>query len=74
MPRGICDNCEDHDAFVFAIASAAGTTVFLCAACLSGLYEEDDEEDQDEGSNEWNEDDEYEYNALGRQYARKRQF
>ncbi len=43
MPRGTCENCEEHDAFVYASPLAFGRNVFVCVQCLPHEWDEDDE-------------------------------
>jgi len=37
MPRGICENCEQHDQFVHMAPPAFGRRAFVCVQCLSLL-------------------------------------
>jgi hypothetical protein len=50
MPRGTCENCEQHDAFVYATPFAVGRNVFVCARCLT-LPRECDDDEHDEIAN-----------------------
>ena len=51
MPRGTCDNCRQHDVFVYPVALAFGRYAFICAHCLNlpeaRLEDDEDEEDDD---------------------------
>ena len=47
MPRGTCENCEEHDAFVYASPLAFGRNVFACVQCLALPRECDDDEDDE---------------------------
>ena len=49
MPRGTCENCGQHDAFVYSVPLALGRNLFVCAWCLNlPRARKDDEEDEDE--------------------------
>ena len=54
MPRGTCENCGQHDAFVYPTPLAFGRNVFDCARCLN-LPPQQDEDEVDEEV-EWDED------------------
>ena len=46
MPRGACENCGRHDAFVYAIPLAFGRNLLVCARCLNlPLARENEDED-----------------------------
>ena len=51
MPRGTCENCGQHDVFVYAVPIACGWNAFVCARCLklpeARLEDHEDEEDDD---------------------------
>ncbi len=50
MPRGTCENCGQHDVFVYAVPIACGWNAFICARCMKlpeACLEDDDEEDFD---------------------------
>ena len=52
MPRGTCENCGQHDAFLYATPLAFGRTTFICARCLNLPQEKcDEDEDEDEDAN-----------------------
>ncbi len=46
MPRGVCENCRQHDVFVYSVPLAFGRTVFVCARCLN-LPQASPEDDED---------------------------
>ena len=46
MPRGTCENCEQHDMFVHIIAPESGSRCFVCARCL-GLSQLDERDESD---------------------------
>jgi hypothetical protein len=47
MPRGTCENCDEHDAFVYSSPLAFGRNVFVCIRCLAFPDEcEEDENDE----------------------------
>ncbi len=48
MPRGACENCGRHDAFVYAIPLAFGRNLLVCTRCLN-LPRARENEDEDEG-------------------------
>ena len=51
MPRGLCENCERNDVFVYPVPLAFGRTFFICASCLNlpqAALEDDEDEDDDE--------------------------
>lgn len=50
MPRGACENCGQHDAFVYAVPLGFGRNLFVCARCLNlpRARENDDEDEGDE--------------------------
>ena len=52
MPRGTCENCGQHDAFVYAIPLAFGRNLLVCARCLnlSCARENEDEDDDDDAA------------------------
>ena len=54
MPRGICDNCAQHDVFVHASPVACGRNRFVCVQCLIGPPDWDEDELDEEV--EWDED------------------
>ena len=37
MPRGTCEYCDEHDAFVHAAPAAFGKKAFVCTLCLNLL-------------------------------------
>jgi hypothetical protein len=47
MPRGACEICGQPDAFVYAVRTAYGRTVFACVRCLNLPEARADEEDDD---------------------------
>jgi hypothetical protein len=48
MPRGTCENCGQHDAFVYSVPLALGRNLFVCARCLNLLRAREEDEDEDE--------------------------
>jgi hypothetical protein len=50
MPRGTCENCGQHDAFVYASPLALGRSVFVCVRCLNFPHEWDDYENDRSGT------------------------
>jgi hypothetical protein len=52
MPRGTCENCGRHDAFVYPVPLTFGRNLFVCARCITLPREwDDDEEDLNPNSN-----------------------
>ncbi len=47
MPRGTCEKCGQHDAFLYAVPLTLGMSFFLCTRCLTLPHEwSDDENDE----------------------------
>jgi hypothetical protein len=63
MPRGTCENCGQHDAFLYATPLAFGRNIFVCARCLNLPPErgEGDDDDDDGDERDEDKDDRYEY-------------
>jgi hypothetical protein len=51
MPCGVCDQCRQHDVFIYPVA-AFGSLVFACAQCLNlpevRLEDVEDDDDYDD--------------------------